>query len=511
MTDSIPVALGRYVILEEIGRGMMGAVYRAADPDLGRVVALKTVRLAFAATDSEREQFEQRFLTEARAAGGLSHPGIVVVHDVGRDADTSTLFIALEFLEGRTLDKLVSEQPLDWREALRLTARVAEALTHAHERGIVHRDVKPANIMVQESGEPKIMDFGVAKVPASQLTMAGQFFGTPAYMSPEQAAGEDIDGRSDLFSLGSILYLLLTGCRAFDGNSIPAVVDNVRLQDPPPPSKLVPGIPSSVDYVVRRALAKRPADRYASGRMLSEDAEDVRAGREPRHRAGWRPPAPAVSTAAGRLLFHLASHGLWRRAALVAACAVALYAFVGMDDWPGRTHGRSGDRTTAARPSPSPSLLAAAEPEPSQALAVPTPGPEKKVVRAPKAARREPARRWVIHPPPRSGLRISLKQSLKRGRVRVWIDEDLVLDSVLPRTSGRSLLAFKLQDGGHSRTLAVAPGAHLVRMSIESGDDSWTESISGELAGGIAYRLDASLGGLLKRRLSLDWANRPKS
>ena len=506
MTEPIPVTLGRYVILEEIGRGMMGAVYRAADPDLGRVVALKTVRLAFAATDQEREQFEQRFLTEARAAGGLSHPGIVVVHDVGRDVEAGTLFIALEFLEGRTLDRLIAEKPFEWQEALRLTARIAEALTHAHERGIVHRDIKPANIMVLASGDPKIMDFGIAKVPASQLTIAGQFFGTPAYMSPEQAAGEEIDGRSDLFSLGTILYLLLTGQRAFDGNSIPAIVDKVRLQDPPPPSRLVPGIPASVDYIVRRALAKKPADRYVNGRMLSEDAEDARAGREPRHRARWRVPAPAVATAAGRFFAHLASRSLRRRAALVAACVAALYAFVGSDNWPGMGHGDSAAHTLATQPPSAASVdTEATRPQPT-----PSPGPVRKVGRAPKATRRESERHWVIQPAPHAGLRILLKQSLKRGRVRVWIDDDLVLEDGLPQRSQRALLAFKLHDGGHSRTLAVKPGPRVVRMTIDAGDDSWTESISGQLDGGVAYRLNASLGGLLKRHLSLEWAPRPK-
>ena len=510
MTEPIPVTLGRYVILEEIGRGMMGAVYRAADPDLGRVVALKTVRLAFAATQQERDQFEQRFLAEARAAGGLSHPGIVVVHDVGRDIEAGALFIALEFLDGRTLDHLVTEKPLDWQEALRLTARIAEALQHAHERGIVHRDIKPANIMLLTNGEPKIMDFGVAKVPASQLTMAGQFFGTPAYMSPEQAAGKDTDGRSDLFSLGAILYLLVTGRRAFEGSSVPAIIDNVKLQDPPRPSKLVPGLPASVDYIVRRALAKRPADRYANGRMLSEDAEDARAGREPRHRAAWRAPAPASATAAGRLFAHLASRPLWRQAGLVAACVAALYAFVGIGDWPGRSRRDSTSRAPAA---PLPTAVAVVGTEtPSPRL---TPAPEatpaKKVTRAPKAARHETGRHWVIRPAPHAGLRISLDQSLKRGRVRVWIDDDLVLDDSLPQRSGKRLLAFKLQDGGHSPTLAVKPGEHVVRVGIESGDDSWTESISGEFEGGVAHRLNANLGGLLRRRLSLEWAPQPKS
>ena len=183
----------------------MGVVYRAYDRDLGRDVALKVIRSTVEGADAQ--SYERRFLNEARAAARLSHPAIVVVHDVGRDTATGALFMALELLRGRTLDAILGEDgPRPWPEALRLVERVAEGLHHAHEHGIVHRDVKPANIMVLASGEPKVMDFGIAKVEASQLTAAGQLFGTPLYMSPEQAQARPVDARSDLFSLGSVLY-----------------------------------------------------------------------------------------------------------------------------------------------------------------------------------------------------------------------------------------------------------------------------------------------------------------
>ncbi len=179
MSAAGPRILGRYEIQEEIGRGMMGVVYRALDPALGRTVALKTVSLLLAVPDEDRAGFEQRFLNEARVAAGLNHPGIVVVHDVGRDPGSASLYIALEYLEGETLEGRVKrEGHLDWREALQLTAKVADALHHAHQRHIVHRDVKPANIMVLPNGQPKLMDFGIAKIPAAQLTSAGEFFGS---------------------------------------------------------------------------------------------------------------------------------------------------------------------------------------------------------------------------------------------------------------------------------------------------------------------------------------------
>jgi len=166
---------------------MMGVVYRAHDTLLDRTVALKTIHLAISVSEEEQELFEQRFFTEARSAARLSHPGIVVVHDVGRDEESGTLFMALEYLKGKTLATLGAEaSTMAWAEALRLTARAATALHHAHSHGVVHRDVKPANIMVLESGEPKIMDFGIAKLATSQvaLTTTGQFFGTPLFSSP---------------------------------------------------------------------------------------------------------------------------------------------------------------------------------------------------------------------------------------------------------------------------------------------------------------------------------------
>src|SRR5262245_6925619 len=214
MTE-LPRTVSRYEILAELGRGNMGVVYRAHDPDLGRDVALKVIRPAAAGAEEEEADFEKRFLQEARSAASLSHPGIVIVHDVGRDPATGSPYIALELLRGRPLDAVLREKgALPWREALRLGQRLAEALFAAHSKGIVHRDIKPANVMLLESGEPKIMDFGIAKVEASNLTAAGQMFGTPLYMSPEQALGRPVDARSDLFSLGSMLYEMLTGRRA---------------------------------------------------------------------------------------------------------------------------------------------------------------------------------------------------------------------------------------------------------------------------------------------------------
>ena len=297
MPETLPRSIGRYEIERELGRGMMGIVYEAHDPALGRKVALKTIQLAFAVSTGERKSFEERFLAEARVAARLSHPGIVVVHDVGQDPETGTLYIALEYLQGRTLAEVLAEGELiGWRQALHITKQVAAALHHAHAEGVIHRDIKPANIMVLPSGEPKIMDFGIAKVEASQLTATGQFFGTPLYMSPEQALGRKLDARSDLFSLGTLAYALLTGQQAFGGANVPLIITRVVQEDPDPPTHRVRDLPGEVDYFIARALAKDPADRYPHGRAMAEDIGDIVAGRPPRHRSDWAAPPMAGGT-----------------------------------------------------------------------------------------------------------------------------------------------------------------------------------------------------------------------
>ena len=285
----VPASIGRYEIRRELGRGTMGVVYEARDPVLDRTIALKTVG-AQSLSRGERRKYEKRFLTEARAAARLSHPGIVVVHDVGRDGKSGLLYMALERLEGETLaERIASGRRLDWREALRIVGRVAEALHHAHAQGVVHRDVKPANIMILRSGEPKIMDFGIARIDAGHLTTPGELFGTPLYMAPEQALGRPTDARSDVFSLGTIAYTLLTRQAPFAAPSVPAILARVAHRSAPPPSEIEPDLPLEIDAVLGRAMAKAPEDRYPDAKMLAEDVEDVLGGRPPRHCAGWTP------------------------------------------------------------------------------------------------------------------------------------------------------------------------------------------------------------------------------
>jgi len=283
---------GRYRVEAELGRGMMGVVYKAHDPVMARSVALKVVQLAFPVTKEQREEFEQRFLSEARIVARLSHPNIVVAFDVGRDETEGKPFMALEYLVGRTLDVVLTEDGApDWRESLRITARVASALHYAHQQGVVHRDIKPANIMILGSGEPKIMDFGLAKQRAGlELTSTGQFMGTPMYMAPEQAAGGAVDGRTDLFSLGAVAYTMVTGAKAFDGENVMQILNRVTQQDPPPPSRISKKLPKALDNVLLRVLSKDPEARYSDGSHFAEDLQDVIDGRSPRHLAGWKAP-----------------------------------------------------------------------------------------------------------------------------------------------------------------------------------------------------------------------------
>lgn len=282
---NLPKSIGRYEIVREIGRGAMGLVYEGRDLSLMRPVALKTLLLDSVPEDM-RETFEKRFYQEARAAAALQHPCIVVVYEIGIDAAADAFFIALEFLRGRTLEDVIAEGPLPWRAALKIAARLADALSHAHENGTVHRDIKPGNIMILKKGEPKIMDFGVAKLDSSKLTSQGDVLGSPGYMAPEQALEARVDPRSDIFSLGTVLYEALTGKRAFGTGSFSEILMRLAYENPAPPSHIVKDVPREVDDIVARALVKNPDHRYGTAEALAEDIEDALAGRPLRHAQG---------------------------------------------------------------------------------------------------------------------------------------------------------------------------------------------------------------------------------
>ncbi len=284
--------LGRYEILAELGRGAMGAVFRARDPRIDRTVAIKTIAIP-SADAKVTEDYKQRFFREARAAGRLSHPGIVTIFDVGEDQDTQTPFIVMEYVDGQVLNELVDAGParLPLQSSLHLLEQIAQALDYAHRQGIVHRDIKPANIIVTSDGRAKIADFGIAKLSFTEVTLPGQVLGTPAYMSPEQINGKPIDGRSDLFSLGVIAYWLLTGEKPFSGESITEISLQVATKDPKPATAVDPSLSLDVDYVLNRALAKDPGKRYQRGKDMAIDLHELSTGRRPRSLVSEEPTA----------------------------------------------------------------------------------------------------------------------------------------------------------------------------------------------------------------------------
>ncbi len=278
--------IGRYRVMAELGRGAMGVVYRALDPAIGRTVAIKTIRLADFADAAELARLRERLLREARAAGVLSHPNIVTVYDVGEEQGLA--WIAMEFASGSTLEELLSRQePLEPEAVLRILGQTAAALDYAHGKGIVHRDVKPANIVIQEDGTVKITDFGIARDAASRdLTHAGTVVGTPSYMSPEQVEGRSVDGRSDQFSLAVIAYEMLTGEKPFAREPLPALLYQIAHEEPAPPQRINPTLGRQVEVVLRKALAKRPEDRYETCTAFVRALEGA-CGASP----GWRPLA----------------------------------------------------------------------------------------------------------------------------------------------------------------------------------------------------------------------------
>jgi eukaryotic-like serine/threonine-protein kinase len=260
--------LGRYEILGELGRGAMGRVYLARDPLIGRLVALKTIHIGVEGLDdSEAREFRERFLREAQAAGILSHPNIVTIHDVAEDRETGLSYIAMEYIEGKTLKMAVRQKTrLAYARIAEVISQVADALDYAHRKGIVHRDIKPANIIITADDRVKITDFGIARIASSDLTTKGRFLGTPNYTSPEQITGGPVDGRSDIFSLGVVLYELLTRQKPFQGENMTTVSFKVVNANHAPPSEIEPGTPAGFDAIVRRAMAKDPAHRFARGK-----------------------------------------------------------------------------------------------------------------------------------------------------------------------------------------------------------------------------------------------------
>ena len=540
MNDRRSERFGRYEILTELGRGAIGVVYKARDPKINRVVAVKTVSLAGQPPEDERE-FRDRFFREAEAAGRLSHPGIVTIFDVGEEPETRAPYIVMEFVGGQSLDKLLSrdDHKLPPETALQLTLELAEALDCAHSQGVVHRDLKPANILVTEDGHFKIADFGVAKLNLANHTLAGRALGTPAYMSPEQLNGEAVDGRSDLFSLGVVLYTVLTGYRPFQGNSALTVSFKVVNRDPIPATILNTELPDGLGYIIARAMAKDPAQRYQRGMEIVQDIQALREGREPWSKTNPSKTNPASATAdagpsqtadekaassvpgpleaAAKLpssalalpLEHGAAHNLleqMRKKSFAGALLLVgllvfglrMAHFVRPQGAPPQNLARKrtplpfgGEvvplKTTMAPPTaPAAKAVASVATTPTPVVKkTPKPVPAVRIYPAlVKVARASsPTVSPAVSP---ATLEIEVDHKFAEAHLSIWVDDRLTYTHLLEGTDKKHLVVFHHVQGHEFHAMQISPGNHRLRVQVTSEVASYDQSatVTGDFASG---------------------------
>jgi serine/threonine protein kinase len=265
--------IGKYKILDTIGKGAMGVVYKALDPDINRVVAIKAIRFDVISEESDREEIMKRFIREAQSAGKLIHPNIVTIYDV-MESENMT-YIVMQYIEGQSLQKTISSgEKMPVEKAVRLLTQICDALGYAHQKGIIHRDIKPANILIDQEENPYLVDFGIARVETSTITQTGKTIGTPSYMSPEQVMGEKADKCSDIFSLGVLLYEVLTGKRPFHGESITTIIYKIINEEPFSSTEIKKALPQGFESIISKALSKDPKKRYQTCDQLKLDLQE---------------------------------------------------------------------------------------------------------------------------------------------------------------------------------------------------------------------------------------------
>jgi hypothetical protein len=475
--------LGRYEVLTELGRGAMGTVYQARDPKIDRLVAIKTISVPNS-QPAGASDFRERFFREARAAGRLSHPGIVTIYDVDEDPESGP-FIVMEYVSGRTLEHLLADEAqerLSPAIALDLADQLAQALHYAHTQGIVHRDIKPANIIVTSDGRAKITDFGIAKLDLSQFTATGQVFGTPSYMSPEQIEGEDVDARSDLFSLGVVLYSMLTGYRPFQGNSAATISFKLVYKEPVPVSALNSALPVHLDYVISRALAKSPANRYQSGQEIAFDLEDIKAGQAPRSLSGKAESRAADQT---RVQQTSKTNAAWSgrsgwaardkkirllRARKTFFLALAVTLVVGGSLFY-RAHRMAGSNPSAPL-SFSGSGEAPASPAAPMAIAAPESQPA-----APAHVNSAAV-----------GIRvgITVHDPFSAATLTIWVDDKIAYQHRLSGQAKKRMWVVKSVEGEFAGTMSVPAGKHALRVQVSSEHEHYfgVARVAGEFAKG---------------------------
>jgi serine/threonine protein kinase len=490
---------GRYEILDEVGRGAMGVVYRARDPKINRTVAIKSISLAHQSRERVCE-FRERFLREAEAAGRLSHPGIVTIFDVGEEPETHDPYLVMEYIRGNSLDTVLQEKgKLAPDVAIGMGVELAEALECAHGQNVIHRDLKPSNILLTEHGHVKIADFGVAKLNLDNLTLHGQVLGTPSFMSPEQLNGEPVDGRSDLFSLGVILYMLVTGHRPFQGNSPITISFKVVNHKPVPPTAFDLDLPAGLDHVLSRALAKDPARRYQRGMEMSLDLQHILAGHEPWGKAN-RHTLPIASldhlkrsqrkagltrgsrTYAVKLflrtlgkMFKSAFSNLrtmWD--AFPSGSAIALLLLgIGLFSIEWQVSAVRSDRTPPPVVPPSVAPVAASDtPSASSAESPPSSGLR------PLPSPRTPNRSATVS--------IQVESRFQHANVTVWVDDEAVCHRQLQPAVTKKFGLFRRAHNADLLTIHLTPGQHEMRIRVQASNPFYDQShiLSGHFSDG---------------------------
>jgi hypothetical protein len=550
--------IGRYTIESTLGQGGMGKVYLARDPVISRNVALKVISIRPDLSDDEATQYRERFLREAQTAGALIHPNIVAVHDVGQDPATRSPYIVMEHVPGQDLKKVIlSRAPLPGPEAVGIVLQIAAALDYAHKRGIVHRDIKPANVLITEQGRVKITDFGVARLPGSDLTRSDQFVGSPGFMSPEQLKGGEVDGRADLFALGVILYQLLTGKAPFEGESVSEVLYRISTQPADPPSETHHDVSPDFDTILEKALAKDPAQRYQTGQEMiaalrflgPEEAQPQ--GAEMPAAAGGR-DVPVVPSP----WFTLTSN--WRLGALMAFLALALigvnWAIVTLFHGPlGKTvrldgalepraagaRSRSSSRgniriagatvpvateraagwtgsprqaldmardalKTARQDTAIPEMDSIQSDKPIKAVCAMSYAGPAEIGRILEAARRARAGRGVdagfsLVDRPAGRIRVEVRHRLKAGRLVVLVDGRTVLSKPFEAAKGKA--------GTVTHVLSVTAGRHGVEVRLLEGKGRMAarSKISGTVVKNETALLTGEQRSGSKKSLGLDW------
>lgn len=497
---------GRYEVVAELGRGAMGVVYQARDPQIDRLVAVKTVSLTGQEPDEEQE-FRMRFMHEAQAAGRLHHPGIVAIFDVGESPEKCDPYIVLEYVAGEALNRILArEKKLPLARALQLTEEIAEALDYAHAQGVIHRDIKPGNILVTEDGHAKIADFGIAKLNLAHFTLPGKVLGTPAYMAPEQLSGEGVDGRSDLFSLGVILYAMVTGHSPFHGDSATTVCFKVANREPLAASALDLSLPPELDEVIGRAMAKEREQRYQRGAEFAEDVRQLQqifqpastttslrtAARTGTRSTGTRTSKTGSTVAAAHQAAAMAQAvkaakvgigGLPIRDLILGVITIIILVIAGVESRLFVSSPKAIVNTSEAAPinpggpslesAPSSTATSAAQP-----VAAPSAAPHKN-----HAAASHPAKQIVV---PLSTLDLAVQHQFKDATLFVWVDDKLVLTRALHGATQKHLVVFNGLRGVESETLKIPAGKHVLRLRALSADETidLSKTVSSEFIGG---------------------------